>query len=62
MSDQLIRAVTEDAPIKISAVTLRQTVERARQIHHTTPLATAARGRTLAAASMICLLYTSRCV
>ena len=53
MSDQLIRAVTEDAPIKISAVTLRQTVERARQIHHTTPLATAALGRTLAAASMM---------
>ena len=53
MSDQLVRAITKDGFVKAVAVSTRDLTERARQIHHTTPVATAALGRTLAAASML---------
>lgn len=53
MSDQLIRAISRDGLIKVSAVSTRDLTERARQIHKTLPVATAALGRLLAAASMI---------
>jgi len=53
MSDQLIRAVSRDGFIKAVAVSTRELTERARQIHKTLPVATAALGRTLAAASMM---------
>lgn len=53
MSDTLIRAICRDAEIKFTAVRTTELVERARQIHHTLPLATAALGRTLSAASMM---------
>lgn len=53
MSDQLIRAISEDGLIKVSAVSTRDLTERARQIHRTLPVATAALGRLLAAASMM---------
>jgi molecular chaperone Hsp33 len=53
MSDQLVRAITKDGFVKAVAVSTRQLTERARQIHRTTPVATAALGRTLAAASML---------
>ena len=52
MSDQLVRAISKDGFVKAVAVSTRDLTERARQIHHTTPVATAALGRTLAAASM----------
>ena len=51
--DEVIRAVSEDGSILISAVSTRNITERARQIHQTTPVITAALGRTMAAASMI---------
>lgn len=53
MSDALIRAITKDAGILMSAVVTTELVERARTIHKTLPLATAALGRTLTAASMM---------
>lgn len=53
MSDQLVRAISKDGLIKVSAVSTRDLTERARQIHKTLPVATAALGRLLAAASMM---------
>ena len=53
MSDQLVRAISKDGFVKVVAVSTRELTERARQIHKTTPVATAALGRTLAAASML---------
>lgn len=51
--DRIIRAVTEDGFAKISAISGRALVERSRTIHNTTPVASAALGRTLCAASML---------
>ena len=51
--DQLIRVIAKDAPIKAMAITARDTVERARAIHDCWPVASAALGRLLMAASMM---------
>lgn len=53
MSDQLVRAISRDGFVKAVAVSTLELTERARQIHHTLPVATAALGRTLAACSMM---------
>ena len=53
MKDFLVRGMTADGFVKITAVQSTQLVERARQIHKTLPLATAALGRTLTAVSMM---------
>lgn len=53
MSDQLVRAISKDGYVKAVAVSTRDLTERARQIHRCLPVATAALGRTLAAASMM---------
>ena len=53
MQDELIRAITADGLVKAVAVTGRDLVERARNIHTLLPVATAALGRTLLAASMM---------
>lgn len=53
MSDKLIRAITKQAGIQITAATTTDLVERARMIHKTLPVATAALGRTLTATSMM---------
>ena len=53
MRDQLVRAISKDGLIKVSAVSTRDLTERARQIHKTLPVATAALGRLLAGASMM---------
>lgn len=53
MKDRLVRAMTRDGFVKITAVETTELTERARQIHHTTAVATAALGRVLAATSMI---------
>lgn len=53
MSDQLVRAISKDGAVKAVAVSTRGLTERARQIHKTLPVATAALGRTLAAVSMM---------
>ena len=51
--DQLVRAITSDGMVKAVAVSTRELTERARQIHTTLPVATAALGRALAGASML---------
>lgn len=51
--DKLVRAITADGFVQAVAVSTRDIVERARQIHKTLPVATAALGRTLSAASMM---------
>ena len=51
--DQIIRVIAKDAPIKAMAITARDTVERARAIHDCWPVASAALGRLLMAASMM---------
>ncbi|MDO5546959.1 MAG: Hsp33 family molecular chaperone HslO [Eubacteriales bacterium] len=53
MQDRLIRAICKDAAVKCTAVSTTQLVERARNIHKTLPLATAALGRALSGASMM---------
>lgn len=50
---RLIHAISGDGFIKMTANDTRDITERARQIHKLTPVATAALGRTMAAASMI---------
>ena len=51
--DQIVRAVSADGFVKISAITARDMVERARVIHDLSPTACAALGRTLCGASML---------
>lgn len=51
--DQLVRAITAGGMVKAVAVSTRELTERARNIHKTLPVGTAALGRTLAAASMM---------
>jgi molecular chaperone Hsp33 len=51
--DQLIRVIAKDAPVKAMAISARDTVERARAIHDCWPVASAALGRLLMAASMM---------
>ena len=53
MSDILLRAIARDAGIQISAAVTTGLVERARLIHGTTPVATAALGRTLTATAIM---------
>ena len=53
MSDKIVRAISADGYIKASAISTRDLTERARNIHRTLPVATAALGRALAAASMM---------
>ncbi len=51
--DFLVRGMTGDGFVRIAAVQTTNMVERMRRIHKTLPLATAALGRTLTAASMM---------
>src|SRR5699024_251427 len=51
--DRLVRAITTDGMVQAVAVSTRDLTERARNIHTTLPVATAALGRALAAASMM---------
>ena len=53
MADQIVRVLAKDAPVKASAISARALVERARQIHKTIPVATAALGRALMGCSMM---------
>ena len=53
MADQIVRVLAKDAPVKASAISARALVERARQIHKTLPVATAALGRALMGCSMM---------
>ncbi len=51
--DYIVRMIAHDAPIKAMAIQGRDLVQRAREIHHTLPVATAALGRILLGASMM---------
>lgn len=51
--DKLVRAMTKDGAVKAVAVTTKELTERARNIQKSLPVATAAMGRALAAASMM---------
>jgi molecular chaperone Hsp33 len=51
--DKILRAISNDGYVKIAAVTSRDLTEKARCIHKTLPVATAALGRTMAAASIL---------
>ena len=51
--DRILRATAGNGYIKMSAVSARDTVQRAKDIHCCTPTTAAALGRTLCAASML---------
>ena len=53
MSDYIVRATAVDNQIRAFAITSRDLVEKARQIHNTSPVATAALGRSLSAGAMM---------
>ena len=53
MADRIVRAISTDGMVQAAAICSRDLTERARQIHTTLPVATAALGRALAAASMM---------
>lgn len=53
MTDEIVRAITAGGLAKAAAVTGRDIVERARNIHKLLPTATAALGRTLLGASLM---------
>lgn len=42
MSDYIVRAISTDGLVQAAAICSRGITERARQIHHTSPVATAA--------------------
>lgn len=51
--DYIVRATAADHQLRVFAVTSKDIVEKARKIHNTSPVATAAIGRLLTAASMM---------
>ncbi|MBQ3055266.1 MAG: Hsp33 family molecular chaperone HslO [Oscillospiraceae bacterium] len=53
MKDQILRGTAGGGAIRFSAITGRTLVQRAREIHNTSPVASAALGRTLLAASLL---------
>ena len=53
IQDHIVRAITKDGFVKAMAISSTNLVERAHNIHKTTPTATAALGRVLTAASMM---------
>ncbi|KSV60029.1 Hsp33 family molecular chaperone HslO [Acetivibrio ethanolgignens] len=53
MSDYIVRATAADNQIRAFAATTKELVERARSVHNTSPVATAALGRLLTAGSMM---------
>ncbi|MEA4816847.1 33 kDa chaperonin [bioreactor metagenome] len=53
MSDYILRATAADGNARIFIADAKETVEKARSLHNTTPVATAALGRTLIAAGIM---------
>lgn len=53
MEDYLIRGIDKEGTIRFFAATTTNLVERARQLHNTSPTATAALGRALTAAAIL---------
>ncbi|MTI49531.1 MAG: Hsp33 family molecular chaperone HslO [Firmicutes bacterium] len=56
MKDYVIRALDKDKAIRVFVATTTNMVESARRIHNTTPVATAALGRTLTGAGVMGLM------
>lgn len=53
MGDYIIRATADNDSIRAFAATTRETVQKARELHNTTPVASAALGRLLTAGAMM---------
>lgn len=53
MSDYMVRATAADAMVRLFVCSSKELVEKAREIHNTTPVVTAALGRLLTAGSMM---------
>ncbi len=53
MRDEMVRAITADGLVRAQAITGRDLVEKARNLHTLLPVATAALGRTLLGASLL---------
>ncbi len=53
MSDYIVRATAANLQIRAFAITSRELTEKARKIHNTSPVATAALGRLLSAGAMM---------
>ena len=53
MADEIVRVIVKDAPVKAMAIPGREMAERARQIHTSLPVGTAALGRSLMACAMM---------
>lgn len=53
MGDEIVRMIAGDGSVKAMAITGRDLVERARRIHKTWPVATAALGRSLMGCAMM---------
>ena len=51
--DEIIKAISGDGFVSISAISSKALTERARRIHNSSPVVTAALGRTMAAASIL---------
>ena len=51
--DRIVRAISSDGMVQAAAICSRDLTERARQIHKTLPVATAALGRALAGCSLM---------
>ena len=51
--DRIVRAISSDGMVQAAAISSRGIVERARQIHKTLPVATAALGRALSGCSLM---------
>lgn len=53
MGDYILRATAANDMVRAFAATTKETVEKARELHNTTPVATAALGRLLTAGAMM---------
>ncbi|MBR5794235.1 MAG: Hsp33 family molecular chaperone HslO, partial [Anaerotignum sp.] len=53
MNDYIVRATAGNGSIRAFAATTRDLVQHAREVHHTSPVASAALGRMLTAAAMM---------
>ena len=53
MSDYMVRATAADAMVRLFVCSSKELVEKARKIHNTSPVVTAALGRLLTAGTMM---------
>ncbi|MCD8036674.1 MAG: Hsp33 family molecular chaperone HslO [Clostridiales bacterium] len=59
MGDYILRATAADDCIRAFAATTKETVQKARELHNTTPVASAALGRLLTAGAMMGVMLKS---